>query len=203
MSLRLTALAAMLLIAGTACGADLGRMFFTPAQRATLDNARKQNIRVEINDENAEQPAAAAPPLPQNISVNGMIRRSDGKDTIWINNRPVTDQNAGGFKISSPKGSDRIHLTVPESGRSVDLKVGQSVEIVSGTIEENYSRRAAVKSEVKGAPATEGAAATPDKGTQAAAPAPVADPAQKKRELRNRESDVLYDLQRLNDAQSK
>ena len=201
MILRLPVLVAALLIACAASAADLGRMFFTPAQRATLDSARKQNIRVEFSDETADQPAAA-PPVPQNISVNGMIRRSDGKDTIWINNRPVTDQNAGGFRVSPQKGSDRVHLSVPESGRSVDLKVGQSVEIVSGTIEENYSRRAAVKSEVKGAPGTEPAPGASDKQAPTAQ-APAGDSAQKKREIRNRESDLLYDMQRLNDAQSK
>jgi len=199
MKLRFPAAAALLLLAGPAFGADLGRMFFTPAQRATLDNARKQNIRVEFSDDTAEQPAAA--PAPQNISVNGLIRRSDGKNTVWLNNRPVTEENSGGLKVSTPKGDDRVHLTVPESGRSVDLKVGQTVETVSGTIEENYSRRAA-KPNANAAP--EGAAATPDKGApSAAAQAPAADGAQKKREVRNRESDLLYDMQRLNDTQSK
>jgi len=195
---RLLAAAALVLFAGTASGAELGRLFFTPAQRATLDSARKQNIRIEFGDETAEQPAAA--PVPQNISVNGMIRRSDGKDTVWINNRPVTDQGGNGLKVTTPKGSDRVRLSVPESGRSVDLKVGQSVEIVSGSVQENYSRRAAKPDANAAAP--EGAATAPDKGAPPAAQAPAPNTAQKKREVRNRESDLLYDMQRLNDAQS-
>jgi len=198
MTLRIPVLVAVSLIACTASGAELGRLFFAPAQRAALDNARKQNIRIEFNDETAEQPAAA--PVPQNISVNGMIRRSDGKNTVWINNRPVTDQAGSNWKVSTPKGSDRVHLSVPESGRSVDLKVGQTVEIVSGTVQESYSRRAAKPDANAAAP--EGAATTSDKGALPAAQGP-ADAAQKKREVRNRESDLLYDMQRLNDTQSK
>ena len=38
----------LLFCAGTAMSADFGRMFFTPEQRATLDDARKKNLRIEI-----------------------------------------------------------------------------------------------------------------------------------------------------------
>ncbi len=137
----------LLAIANAASAAELGRMFFTPAQRATLDNARKQNIRAEIGNENEQQPAAA--PVPQNVSVNGVIRRSDGKNTIWLNNRVVNEQQPGSLNAAIGKGDNRVRLNVLESGRNVDLKVGQTVEIVSGTIEESYLRRPAAKPDVK------------------------------------------------------
>ncbi len=135
-------------VSAAATGAELGRMFFTPAQRDTLDNARKQNIRVEIGTDE-ERPAAAAAPVPHNVSVNGMIRRSDGRNTVWLNNRAISEHQAGGIGAAIGKNDDRVHLRVPESGRNVDLKVGQTVEIVSGTIEENYLRRPGPKPEPK------------------------------------------------------
>ena len=147
---RVLLLLALLPIAHVCVAAELARMFYTPAQRATLDNARKQNIRVEIGNESEQQPAAA--PVPQNVSVNGIIRRSDGKNTIWLNNRVVDEQNPGGMNAAMGKSDNRVRLSVPDSGRSVDLKVGQTVEIVSGTIEESYLRRPAAKSEIKNAP---------------------------------------------------
>jgi hypothetical protein len=147
---RILALLCVLEIANAASAAELGRMFFTPAQRATLDNARKQNIRAEIGNENEQQPAAA--PVPQNVSVNGVIRRSDGKNTIWLNNRAVNEQQPGSLNAAIGKGDNRVHLKVPESGRNLDLKVGQTVEIVSGTVEESYLRRPAAKSDVKPLP---------------------------------------------------
>lgn len=150
MRLRAAAILALTFIAGAAGAAELGRMFYTPAQRATLDNARKQNIRVEIGNDNSEQQQPSAAPVPQNVSVNGVIRRSDGKNTIWLNNHAISEQQAGGINAAVGKGDNRVHLRVPESGRSVDLKVGQTVEIVSGTIEENYLRRPAAKSDSKG-----------------------------------------------------
>jgi hypothetical protein len=145
-----------------AAGAEeLGRFFFTPAQRATLDNARKQNIRSEIGND-AEQPAT---PLPQNVSVNGVIRRSDGKNTIWLNNRVVTESQAGALSAAVGKNDNRVRLSVPENGRHVELKVGQSVEIVSGAVGENYMRRAGIKPEIKPAVAAENTGTNPSKDT--------------------------------------
>lgn len=148
------ALIALLALAPAAGAAELGRMFFTPAQRATLDNARRQNIRAEISNDGEQQPTASAP-MPQNVSVNGLIKRSDGKNTVWINNRAVTEQQPGAIGAVIGKSDNRVQLNVPESGRKLDLKVGQSVEIVSGTIEESYLRRPPAKSETKGAADTE------------------------------------------------
>src|SRR5262245_4719478 len=136
MSVKLTALAVML-CASAAASADLGRLFFTPAQRATLDSARKQKVRIEVSSD--KEPAAE--PVPQNVSVNGIVRRSDGKSTVWLNNRAITEKNAEGLNVSINRNDSRVKLSVPERGRSVDLKVGQTVDIVSGTIEEGYSRR--------------------------------------------------------------
>lgn len=129
--------------AGAAAAADLGRLFFTPAQRVTLDNARKQNIRIEIGNDGSEpQQQQAAAPVPQNMSVNGLVRRSDGKSTVWVNDRPVGDTGAGGIKVVPGKTGDRVKITVPDGSRTVDLRVGQTAEILSGRIEEGYARQA-------------------------------------------------------------
>jgi hypothetical protein len=144
--------ALLLFCAGTAVSADLGRMFFTPEQRATLDNARKKNLRIEIGTDNVQPPAA---PVPQNLSVNGIVRRSDGKSTIWLNNRAVIEPRADGINVVTGKNDNRVKLTDPASGRSVDLKVGQTVEILSGTIQENYERRPRSKPETRPAAGSE------------------------------------------------
>ncbi|MDB5812673.1 MAG: hypothetical protein JWN94_4795 [Betaproteobacteria bacterium] len=155
----------LLSCANATFAADLGRMFFTPAQRATLDNARKQNIRSEISNDGEQQSAAA--PVAQNVSVNGFIRRSDGKNTIWLNSRAVTEQQPGSINAAIGKTDDRVHLNVPDSGRKLDLKVGQTVEVVSGTIEENYLRRPLPKPEGKIAAEGEKAGTDVPKVTQA------------------------------------
>lgn len=148
MTARLAAAIVLMLGAGTTAGAELGRLFFTPAQRATLDTMREKNIGKEAVSE--KEPA---PPLPQNVTLDGVVRRSDGKNTVWLNSRAVTAPKAGGIDVSTGKSDNRVKLTVPESGRSLDLKVGQTAEIVSGTIAESYARRAPLpQPETKTAP---------------------------------------------------
>lgn len=124
----------------------LGRLFFTPAQRAALDAARAQRARGALATKSEEE----AQPVPEVITYGGMIRRSDGRTTIWINNRALEEGAAGVAEITGrarPDGS--LLLQVPQSGRAVELKVGQSVELLTGTVEEGYARRTPPKPEAK------------------------------------------------------
>ncbi len=171
-------------LAGSACAADLGRMFFTPSQRAALDDARRKSSRGEVVGESRK---AEAP--PQNVSVSGLVRRSDGKSTIWVNSQPVTEKQTGSITIAPAQRDGQVRLTVPESGRSVDLKVGQSVEVLSGTIEESYARRVPA-SPAPGAPTPEGRASDAGKTP---APAVRSEGIRLRRPARTREGDIQDD----------
>lgn len=142
-----------------------GRFFFTPAQRAQLDTARSQKSRVTLASEN-EQDAA---PVAEILTLGGSVRRSDGKSTVWINNRAINNGDAsGGVIVDRLRPNGALSLQVPQSARSIELKVGQSVDIVSGTIEEPYARQVTVpKPEPKPAD-PESAAGKPAPGKPAA-----------------------------------
>jgi len=114
----------------------IGRFFFTPAQRLQLDTARDQHSRGIATPE----PAESAPP-PEIVTYRGMVRRSDGKSTFWINNYPVQGRDASGVAIESVRPDGAVTLKVPQTNRDIRLKVGQSVDVVSGTIEEPFDRR--------------------------------------------------------------
>lgn len=118
----------------------LGRLFFTPAQRLSLDVARSQRARATLSTETDQEAA----PASQTITYGGLIRRDDGRTTVWLNNQPVhdTDPAGAGAVVTRVRPDGRITLQAPQSARSVDLKPGQSVELLTGTIEEGYSRRA-------------------------------------------------------------
>lgn len=128
---------------GPTAAADppVGRLFFTPAQRALLDIARSQRTRATVATERTQQ-VLVEQPAPQTITYGGMIRRSDGQTTVWINDRAVHGREAaGGTTLIRRVGPDgAVTLEVPQSRRSVDLKVGQSVEVLSGSIGETYAR---------------------------------------------------------------
>ena len=167
----------------------LGRLFFTPAQRASLDVARSQRARAALSTEKPEQEAA---PVPQTITYSGVLRRSDGKTTVWINNQPVHDRESAGAAaiVGRVRPDGSVTLQVPQSGRSVSLKPGQSVELLSGAVEEGYSRKLeAPRPEPK-------PAAKPAADANSAKPAtPPDSAAQREREER--------ETQRLEDAISR
>ncbi len=166
----------------------LGRLFFTPAQRASLDVARSQRARTAVDTEKTEQEAA---PVPQTITYSGVLRRSDGKTTVWINNQPVHDRDSAGAAaiVGRVRPDGSVTLQVPQSGRSVILKPGQSVELLSGAVEEGYSRKLeAPRPEPK-------PAAKPAADAKTAKPAAPDSAAQREREER--------ESQRLEDAISR
>jgi len=132
-------------VSGPAAAADpsIGRLFFTPQQRSSLDIARSQRTRTTLATERTEP--VVEQPVPQTITYGGMVRRSDGRTTVWINDRAVDGHEAaGGTTVIRRVGPDgAVTLEVPQSKRSVDLKVGQSVEVLSGSVGEGYQRPAA------------------------------------------------------------
>ena len=119
----------------------LGRLFFTPAQRASLDIARTRRARTTVANEGNEETAT---PVAQSVTYSGMVRRSDGKSTFFVNNRAFNENEAAvGPVVGRVRPDGRITLQLPQSGRSVDLKPGQSIELLSGTIEDGFARKPA------------------------------------------------------------
>jgi hypothetical protein len=141
----------------------LGRFFFTPAQRAQLDIARSQKSRATLANEPTDE-TAAAQPLPEVLTYRGSVRRSDGKSTVWLNNRTVQDQKPveGLAVVGRVNANGDVTLQVPQTNRTIELKPGQSVDIGSGIVEEPFARQVtAPKPETK-PPTTTGAAGKPE-----------------------------------------
>jgi hypothetical protein len=131
-----------LFVAATAnlCAAEpLGRLFYTPAQRAQLDTLRAQkNVAPPVQE--AKEPAAA----PEVVTYGGIVRRSDGKSTVWINNRMVNDgKPLDDISISSRRrADDRVSVSLPQVPGAVELRVGQSLDVQTGSVSEPFTRRA-------------------------------------------------------------
>lgn len=128
---------------------SFGRLFFTPEQRDQLEIVReKRDRRLPVSGE-PEAAAATAPPVltgPAIVNYSGMVRRSDGKSTVWINGRPVTEKTRttsdGEISVQSVRRDGSVSVAIPLADRRASLKVGQSLEVDSGVIEEPYQRRA-------------------------------------------------------------
>ncbi|MGA9666728.1 MAG: hypothetical protein WBQ69_09805 [Gallionella sp.] len=84
---------------------ELGRLFFSPAQRAQMDSNYVQNAQPSDN--------------PKAVMLNGIVQMQGGKRTAWINGVP---QAVG---RSDDKAPDSMPVPLPGQNKSVKLKVGQ------------------------------------------------------------------------------
>ena len=125
---------------GVAQEPSLGRLFLTPEQRAALDNARRNRIRAEALAATVDKKPKIPP--ARSVTINGIVSRSDGESTIWVNGRPTEGQTEDGMRVTiSPDSQSSVVLREPEKGRRVRLKVGQKADLISGRIQESYEQR--------------------------------------------------------------
>ena len=97
---------------------DLGRLFFTPEQRAALDARRKARV--------PDKPAAAPLVLSPTTRLDGYVRRSDGRSTVWVNGASVDD--------TRPQADGRVSVGVGDSRARVRLKPGEVLDRSSGEV---------------------------------------------------------------------
>ena len=122
----LVVMAAMLPWCATNSAEPLGRLFFTPAQRNTLD-AGKQLAK----------PRQAAPSGPRAAMLNGVVTRSDGESTIWVDGHSVNRTRSPNAAAShSDPVAARVELQ--GAGGRVKLKVGQRFDRSTGKVQESY-----------------------------------------------------------------
>lgn len=118
LSLVLTALAVP---GADAWAADeLGRLFFSPERRAALDRARLFNV------EEKQQVAEG-----NMLSVNGLVRRSSGKRTVWVNGVAIHENSVTDVRVvgASPRGT--VSLVAGENGET-RVTVGTTVNRTTG-----------------------------------------------------------------------
>ncbi|UGQ48360.1 hypothetical protein [Massilia endophytica] len=121
----------------------MGRLFTTPVERNQLDQQRSSADPAALLGGNSSMQAAVAapapppppppmaqaappPPPPEPLQLNGVLRRSNGKTIVWVNNEP---QEAA----PSARGQS---VPLDLSGRKVIMKPGQSYDPATGAIGE-------------------------------------------------------------------
>jgi hypothetical protein len=106
----------------------LGRLFFTPAQRAALDEARQRG-RVADTD---------TPATEGSITFHGYVKPSDGNPTVWLNGQAVTPRQLPPQVaiIKGATGVTAVTVQLGKSQRRVQPKVGQRVDLGSGKVSE-------------------------------------------------------------------
>lgn len=105
---------------------ELGRLFFTPDQRSSLDARRKARV--------PDKPAAAVVASPV-TRVDGYVKRSGGRSTVFINGDAVSESAPEAPRIdtaNTPSGS--VSLTVGEGGTRARLRPGETLDRGNGEV---------------------------------------------------------------------
>ena len=106
---------------------QLGRLFSSPEERAQLDAARSGTPPAGA----AQAPPVPPPPPPPSppMELNGVVQRSSGRSTVWLNQEPQQEPHN---QVSGP-GQLTLRLS---NGQVVLLKPGQQYDPASGTVME-------------------------------------------------------------------
>jgi hypothetical protein len=129
----------------------IGRLFYTPAQRAALEDARTRNIRAEEQANAAsKQPAA---PRSRDVVLSGVVQRSDGESFAWVNGKSVEGQTSDGLRVRHTAQPNRILVYDPDKRRMVQVKVGQRADLITGRVQESYERKKQAPPEPEALPA--------------------------------------------------
>ena len=109
---------------------QLGRLFSSPEERAQLDAARSGRPPAG-SAEAAQAPPAAPPPPPPSppMELNGLVQRSSGRSTVWLNQAPQQEPH------NHVSGASQLTLRL-SNGQVVVLKPGQQYDPASGTVKE-------------------------------------------------------------------
>jgi hypothetical protein len=137
-------LAASLLLAAAppAAAQELGRLFFTPEQRAALDARRKARL--------PDKPAAVAP--SPTTRIDGTVRRSSGRSTLFVDGEALSE-NAQPEGLQLRRGADpsRVTVIVGEDGRRIEMRVGETLDRATGEVK-GVIEGGEVKVKPRGAP---------------------------------------------------
>ncbi len=116
--MRALPLAAVLILAlpQVATAEPLGRLFFTPERRVALERQRQLNIQETQTLEGAT------------MSLDGVVVRSSGKRTVWVNRRAQHDNAApAGVTVDvTRREPGKASLSVGEE-TPAQLKVGETI----------------------------------------------------------------------------
>ncbi len=142
----MTARSAMLLVVtlfSVGAAADpLGRLFTTPEERAQLQQLRTAPPVVAKPAPPPAPVAVQTPPEVPPVTVNGVVVRSRGESTAWVNGKNTYDGDLSADHVTVDtqdlRGA-RITVQTPDHLPDVGLKPGQTYHPETGRITDLYA----------------------------------------------------------------
>lgn len=123
---------------------SLGRLFTTPEQRSALDEIRVQAQFEEPAPEPEPAPRAAVTteakePVVSKLTINGIVRRSGGRTSVWVNGDEIErgSRTREGVAVDAAR-ADLVRLRLPSGTQSIALRPGQAIDVRSGLVLDAY-----------------------------------------------------------------
>jgi hypothetical protein len=121
----LLALAIALLGANPAAAQELGRLFFTPEQRAALDARRAARL--------PDKPTVARE--SPTTRVDGYVARSSGRSTVWVDGEALADgAQPDGLRVQRGRDAGKVNVTFGEQARRIEMRVGETLDRSTGDV---------------------------------------------------------------------
>jgi hypothetical protein len=116
----------MLTLAMTTNAAAMGKVFFSPDKRLALEQRRLMDVIPEVT---AATTSATAPPPEQieTITINGLVKRSSGKNTVWINGVPHTERERNIARVNPRDLSSAVISNVNNNSSPTIIRVGDGM----------------------------------------------------------------------------
>ena len=124
---RLFAVFSLLVVSSAPCASAfaeeaLGRLFFTPERRQTLDRQRQFNIQEK--QEIPEDPT---------FTIDGVVMRSSGKKTVWVNGSVQEEREVKQGVTVTPNRNDPGKVIIQsEDGPTSAASVGDTLNRTTG-----------------------------------------------------------------------
>lgn len=114
---------------------NLGRIFTSADERAELEKIRYTKAKLNkidmIEVETSIEPIAVEKKtiIRDSITLKGLVHRSSGKSTAWINESNSYEGDLESQFIQVPGGKiqpDQVTIVMPDDSTHVELKVGEA-----------------------------------------------------------------------------
>ena len=99
----------------------LGRLFFTTERRQALDRQRELNIQETL-----------VIPEDPTLTINGIVTRSSGKQTTWINGVAQNENDASGITITTNRKTPGKVIVQPNDRPPRKANVGDTINRNTG-----------------------------------------------------------------------
>jgi hypothetical protein len=122
---RLAIVALLAALPGPVAAQELGRLFFTPEQRAALDARRAARL--------PDTPTVARE--SPTTRVDGFVARSSGHSTVWVDGEALADgAQPEGLRVQRGRDAGKVTVIFGEQGRRVEMRVGETLDRGTGDV---------------------------------------------------------------------